>query len=259
MIVPTDRIERDHSIQCRAATDMETLNEYAGAMQAGAQFPPVVLYGDSSRYWIGDGWHRVLAAEQIGADTILAEVRPGGRQEALRHALGANSSHGHRRTNADKRRCVEIALKEFSDLSSRQIAELCGVSKTFATSLQPNDVATVATSTRTDTLGRRQPAKKPRKPTEEKPTTIFPRDDESAEDTQTKPTETDKQEEPTKNNRQRGSNDDWLRLLELETEIGLMSNEIETLRPDRMHKFPARLVCEKLAERFTKLGVVLVS
>lgn len=32
-----------------------------------------------------------------------------------------------RRTNADKRRCVEIALKEFAGMSDRAVAEMCGV------------------------------------------------------------------------------------------------------------------------------------
>jgi len=80
------------------------------------------------------------------------------------HALLANAANGLRRSNADKRRCVEIALKEFGKLSSRAIAELCGVSHPFVDGLR--DVETVSTSTRVDTMGRNQPAHKstPKKP-----------------------------------------------------------------------------------------------
>jgi len=39
--------------------------------------------------------------------------------------------NGLRRSHADKRRCVENALKEFGGLSSRAIAGLCGVSNDF--------------------------------------------------------------------------------------------------------------------------------
>lgn len=87
-----------------------------------------------------------------------APNRPG-RQDALKHALAANIQHGQRRTNADKRRCVEVALVEFSTLSSRAIAELCGVSHRFVDGIRPQ-VATVATSTRIGRDGKPQAAKR---------------------------------------------------------------------------------------------------
>lgn len=52
-------------------------------------------------------------------------------------------------------------------MSDRAIAEMCGVHHTFVGNQRPKpDVATVATSpgTRIDTLGRKQPATKPKKP-----------------------------------------------------------------------------------------------
>ena len=128
MNISLSSIQRDTSIQTRAEINMETVNSYAEAMTEGAEFPPVVLFGAKDKCWIGDGWHRVMAAEQIGAMDIPAELRDGGRIDALKHALGANAVHGQRRTNADKRRCVELAVKEFASLSSRAIAELCAVS-----------------------------------------------------------------------------------------------------------------------------------
>jgi len=39
--------------------------------------------------------------------------------------------HDLRRTNADKRKAVEVALRGFPKLSSREIAGLCGVSDPF--------------------------------------------------------------------------------------------------------------------------------
>jgi hypothetical protein len=147
MNVRTEQLDLDASIQCRASIDTATVNEYAIAMSGGDKFPPVELFAgageNDGRYWIGDGWHRVLAAIQLGRPTIQANVSPGGRLAALKCALGANAVHGQRRTNADKRRCVEIALREFPKLSSRAIAELCGVSHTFVDGARP--LATVAT------------------------------------------------------------------------------------------------------------------
>lgn len=170
MNIALSAIQRDTSIQTRAEINMETVNSYAEAMTEGAKFPPVVLFGTEGKCWIGDGWHRVMAAEQIDAMDIPAELRDGGRVDALKHALGANAVHGQRRTNADKRRCVELAIKEFASLSSRAIAELCGVSKTFVENIRPSEVATVATC-RTGADGKQYPAtrrtSKPATPEEE--------------------------------------------------------------------------------------------
>ena len=98
-----------------------------------------------------------LAAEQIDALDIPAELRKGGRVDALKYALGANAIHGQRRSNADKRRCVEIAVKEFSGLSSRAIAELCAVSD-FMVNQQRGALQESSNATRTTSDGRQYPA-----------------------------------------------------------------------------------------------------
>lgn len=85
-------------------------------------------------------------------------MRGGGRVDALKYALGANAIHGQRRSNADKRRCVEIAVAEFPKMSSRAIAELCGVSHPFVESIRPSEVVTVSNATRTTSDGRQYPA-----------------------------------------------------------------------------------------------------
>lgn len=169
--VPLSAILMDAGIQCRAAINTETVTGYAERMAARDEFPPVDLFGTDGRYWIGDGWHRIMAATHVGADSIRATVHDGGRHDALKHALGANAKHGHRRSNADKRRCVEIALSEFPTLSSRAIAELCGVSHVFVEGMKPK-VETVTTcqaeaSTVTGADGKQYPAKK--KPKDEPP------------------------------------------------------------------------------------------
>ena len=150
-------IQMDTTIQCRANIDLGTVNEYAERMEEGVEFPPVVLFGDETKCWIGDGWHRVMAAESVGYDEIPADLRPGNRAEALKHALGANAAHGRRRSNADKRRCVEIALGEWPDLSSRAIAEMCGVSHPTVEAVRPQ-VENFTTSERTGQDGKQYPA-----------------------------------------------------------------------------------------------------
>lgn len=150
-------VELDTSIQCRAAIDTAVVNDYAERMKAGDEFPPIDAFGTKTKCWLGDGWHRVLAAKQNGAKTIEARLGKGGRAEALKHALGANALHGHRRSNADKRRCVEIALREFPKLSSRALAKMCGVSPNFVVTVRP-ELSSDDSSTRTSLDGKERPA-----------------------------------------------------------------------------------------------------
>lgn len=145
MLIRIDAIIKDQATQCRAAMQQEVIDEYAARMEAGDNFPPIEVYGNGKGYYIGDGWYRTFAAEKNGADLINAEVHKGGRREAIKAAVGANADpRAVRRTNADKRKAVEIALKEFPGLSSRQIAELCGVSDPFVGKVRPGSCERLA-------------------------------------------------------------------------------------------------------------------
>lgn len=123
-----DKIVTSAGTQIRARIDSDTVNEYAEGMQEKNQFPPVVVFHNGSQFILADGFHRVMAANRNGSKSISAEIRKGTKADALRFALGANVAHGLKRTNADKRRSVELALAEWPNVSDRQIAEICAVS-----------------------------------------------------------------------------------------------------------------------------------
>jgi hypothetical protein len=128
--VPLYELPLGDSTQARARLEPTVIVEYAEAMQRGDTFPPVILFWEGERFWVGDGYHRIAAAQQARRVTIRAEVRQGGQREALFYACAANTRHGHRRTNADKRKAVDLMLKdpEWGQWSSNQIAKHCGVS-----------------------------------------------------------------------------------------------------------------------------------
>jgi hypothetical protein len=96
-------------------------------MRAGDQFPPIV--DDGKIRWLADGHHRVEAACRAGRTEILAEVRSGGRRDALLDAIRANARDGVPLTANDRRRAVERLLRdeEWREWSDRQIARHCGV------------------------------------------------------------------------------------------------------------------------------------
>ena len=114
--------------QARVQTTDEAVESYADEMTQGTVFPPIDVYFDGATYWLADGFHRYLATKRNQRPKILATVQPGGRSDALRHALGANATNGVYRTNADKRNAAEIALEEWPDKANPVLAELCRVS-----------------------------------------------------------------------------------------------------------------------------------
>lgn len=134
--VPLASIVNDGGTQMRAALSADTITDYEAVLaEADAwPFPPVVVFYDGAKYWLADGFHRLNAAHRSGKFTeIPADVRAGTQRDAILHAAGANAAHGLRRTNADKRRSVEVLLRdeEWSKWSKREIARRCGVSDVF--------------------------------------------------------------------------------------------------------------------------------
>ncbi|MDX0531504.1 hypothetical protein GOC94_30885 [Sinorhizobium medicae] len=129
-VIPLSLIRDDPDLQMReAGIDPAVVADYAEAMDAGAKFPPVILYFDGKGYWPGDGFHRLEAGRKLGRETIEAEVHEGGKREAMLLAVGANANHGLRRTSADKRRSVVAMLRdpEWSKWSDREIGKRCAV------------------------------------------------------------------------------------------------------------------------------------
>ena len=144
--IKLDEIIIDGGTQTRAALNEDTISDYAEAMTEGAKFPTVVVFASGTAYLLADGFHRFMAAKRCGWVDIDCDVRKGSKQDAIKYSLGANNVHGLRRTNADKHRGVEIALREFGKLTDRALAEMCGVSDHFIGDIRKEQVRTVRTS-----------------------------------------------------------------------------------------------------------------
>jgi uncharacterized ParB-like nuclease family protein len=128
----------DKGTQSRAQISEDTVTDYAEAMQAGDQFPPVVVYHDGVDYYLADGFHRLHAAKRLHKASIQADVRTGTLRDAILYSLGANRDHGLRRSNADKRKCVQTLLEDFEwgELSVNEMARICGVSPQLVTAVR---------------------------------------------------------------------------------------------------------------------------
>lgn len=120
-------IVTDGDLQPRVKIEDDVIDEYSSAMQRGESFPPITVFSDGEKNWLADGYHRYFAAKKAGLDCLGADFRAGTKTDALKFALSANATHGLKRSQADKKRVVLVAIKEFGDLSNREIAKLVKV------------------------------------------------------------------------------------------------------------------------------------
>ena len=196
--VRIDQLRLDGGTQTRVQLDQDAVEEYATIMSGNntCTLPPIIVYEDAAHMlWLADGFHRVGAAQKNGQAEIKAEVRLGTRLEALLYSLGANQKHGVRRTNADKRCSVEVALTEktLRERSSREIAKLCGVGHQLVDTIrrehgenegiQVDESSTsTATAKRIGGDGKMHPAERPK--STKKPALDLPGSPTSGEQTQ---------------------------------------------------------------------------
>jgi hypothetical protein len=129
-VAPRDLI-LDSRYQPRVTIDTGLVQEYAELMSSGwGTFPAVEVFRIGKELYVVDGFHRVKAALLANVGTIPANIRQGTPDDALLFCVRANSTHGLRRSNQDKRRAVEMLLDHpvFSRMGSKKIAEYAGVS-----------------------------------------------------------------------------------------------------------------------------------
>ena len=126
-----DQIRIDGGTQPRVAIDEDVVVEYADLYVEGVDLPPVTVFHDGSTYWLADGFHRYWASKQTEREAIAVDVQQGTRRDAILYSVGANATHGLRRSNADKRKAVLTMLQddEWSQYSDHEIARQCNVTQ----------------------------------------------------------------------------------------------------------------------------------
>ncbi|MEI6235889.1 MAG: hypothetical protein WCT04_22770, partial [Planctomycetota bacterium] len=156
--VKLNELRLDGDTQARVATDQGVVDEYAESMKVGATYPPVIAFDDGQHKWLADGFHRYHGRVKAGFEEIEVEIRDGTQRDAKLFAVGANATHGLRRTNADKRKAAMTLLTdaEWSRWCNGEIAKQCGVSDRFVgqlrNELSPNDSEMERMATRNGTV-----------------------------------------------------------------------------------------------------------
>ena len=159
--IPLSELVLDAGTQVRAALNQRVVAEYADRMCSRAEFPPVVVFKSSQGNLLVDGFHRVAAKQKMGSEGIVAEVHEGTIVDAVAYALEANTTHGLRMSNADKRRAVELAKQHWPDESNRKLADRCGVSDKFVAAVCRSTANGSQSEKRVGRDGRKRPARMP--------------------------------------------------------------------------------------------------
>lgn len=130
MEVPLKDLYLDKKVQMRCALNRMAIIDYAEAYERGEHLPdPIVFWIPGQKKYVGDGFHRVLAAKRSGKKSLRCLIRSGTLRDAILFAAGANRDHGVRRTPEDKRKCVITFLcdKEWGKWTDTVIARHAGV------------------------------------------------------------------------------------------------------------------------------------
>lgn len=141
--LPLSSIIVDQDIQSRADVNYDAIAEYAFLINDGIDLDPVVVFETDEGYLLADGFQRIEAYKGVGKRKIDVEVKQGTRRDAILYGIIANTKHGVRPTNEDKRKMVTRLLQdeEWSTWSDNVIAKKLGVTQPFVSGLRKELVA----------------------------------------------------------------------------------------------------------------------
>ena len=128
-----DLIRTDGGTQMRAELQSEVYLDYRDKWLAGVEFEPLDVFHDGSTFWLADGFHRFYGAREAKRGSIPCRVHQGTQRDAILFAAAANTSHGLRRMDADKRNAILTLLRdvEWGKWSDAKIAEHVSVTRRY--------------------------------------------------------------------------------------------------------------------------------
>lgn len=127
---PVGEIDMDRSLKNQARLidpiNEETVTQYAAAMQAGDEFPPIIVAVDKKSYVLVSGIHRSLAALSAGLETFPAFILRTDHAAAISVlTYEANATHG--RPTSEAERVQQALFLVESGLSQADAAKLLRV------------------------------------------------------------------------------------------------------------------------------------
>lgn len=120
----------DPRLQMRVTgTDNEHADDLARVIKKRGKVPRIkVRHVEGIGNLVTDGFHTVEGYKRAGKQHVPVALKTGTYEEAIADAAGANRGHlALKRTNADRRRAVQVMVVNFPNWSNRKIAVHVGV------------------------------------------------------------------------------------------------------------------------------------
>lgn len=138
--VPLADLVIDAGIQMREKEDKEHVGRVKLAYeQEPASVPPLVAFEvPKVGLVLAGGFHRRLAAIELGLQSVKVDVRQGTREDAVAYAAADNATHGLPRDRETQRRSVVafLALPRAKKMTTQSIADHCKVSWDLVDAIQ---------------------------------------------------------------------------------------------------------------------------
>ena len=125
MKLDLQKIEVDPTVQIRRINHEDTIKRYEESFD---KLPPIDVFETPDGILLADGFHRMAAAERLGLSEIEVKVHKGSREEALEHAVIANTKNADPLTPEERDDGIRRLKQLHPERSHRQIAKAMSVS-----------------------------------------------------------------------------------------------------------------------------------
>lgn len=126
VVVAPDSLTFSEDNYGRDSVDKSTVDDYAEALRAGAEFPPIEVYADGE---IAGGVHRWHAHSAVGLDVRAVVVECPESMSRRVFSASLNVRNGKRQTRKELERIAIDEARMNPDLSQVDLAEALGVSR----------------------------------------------------------------------------------------------------------------------------------
>ena len=92
-------------LQARIDEQPELVTRYVQTLKTYEdmeRIPPIHVFRDTTRCWVGDGYLRIAAFRQVGRTQILANISSGTREDALTASIVYNAEREPKLTDAER-------------------------------------------------------------------------------------------------------------------------------------------------------------
>ena len=128
--LPLDALRVDSELMPRDRLDLDHIADIAEAVSADPDsLPPVVAFeDDDGTRWLAGGFHRYAGHALVAAGTIAVSLRHGSRADAMFFAAAENATTtALKRSHADRRKSVILAILSGRELTPQELASHCQV------------------------------------------------------------------------------------------------------------------------------------